>query len=264
MARRQFNMPRAKRTVMGASGVLLGAWSALTGIAAQSAASPYIEFMLGYAPVKAGATAGVFALAAALFAVGSWTVALKAVLPWPIILCLALGATLGALVAAPVGSRLPGLRRIGQSLVVIAAAFVVSHAFRYSGQPSYGTGLLHTPLGWLVGGVACGALAQVMALPLGVFLVPVCVFAVGLHPDVAVVAALSVAGLAAVLPVVGYVTRGLADREIGPAMHIGGAIGASAGGWALARWATDQSAWPLAMFGVTAMMLCAWLAYRSR
>ncbi len=250
---------------MGASGLVLGAWSALTGIAAQAAAGPYIEFMLGYAPPKAGATAGVFALCAAVGALAAWVPTTGAAVPVAVVLLTAFGATVGVLIASWAAPRMPAVRRLGQGLVVFAAIFVIAEGIRsrLGGPPVLGPSWFRGPAGWLMCGAVCGALAQLLALPLGVFLVPVLVFGVGLPPGEAIIAALAVAALAAILPVLGYVTRDVADREIGPAMHIGGAIGACAGGWVLATTAHPVAAWPLAVFGVTAMVLSSWLAYRA-
>jgi uncharacterized membrane protein YfcA len=98
---------------------------------------------------------------------------------------------------------------------------------------------------------------------MGVFLVPAFVHVAGLSPDVALVSSLSVAILAGALPMIGCLTRSEPDEGIRVVLSAGGIVGGAAGGFLLSRCAGAGQVWPLALFAVTAMLLCSWLAYRA-
>lgn len=265
MRRRTFNMPRAKRAIMGVSGGVLGLWSALTGIAPQSAADPYLTFMLGFAAPKSAATASVFAFWVSVFAAGSWAILGNNGLAFGLVLLVAFGATVGVIAAAPVVPRFRSARRIGQTLITFLCVYVIMEGVRhrFGGPSTVPWEILRGPLGWVLIGFTVGAVGQILAIPTGVLLVPALVYGAGLAAGPAIMNALAVAVVAAVLPVAGHMLRGLADREIAPAMHAGGIVGAIGGGWIMAMWAQAPLTWPLAVFGTSAMILCAWLAYRS-
>jgi len=248
------------------SGVVLGVWSAVSGISGQAAAGPYVTFMLGYAPARASAAAFMFAIWSSLAAVAAW-VAFGGERP-DVSVCLltALGATVGALLAARF--TVPGARtgvRTGRALLVLGLAFVAVEGARarFGGPPQVPLDWLRSPIGWAVTGLACGLVARVFALPSGVALVPGLVYATALPPAQALATALSVAVLAGALPVIGYVFRAERDAVMGPSLTIGGVGGGIAGGYLMARLAGPQDAWPLVTFAVTGMLLCSWLAYRS-
>gem|GEM_PF-3133200 len=265
MRRRKFNMPRAKRMVMGLSGVVLGVWSALSGISAQAAAAPYITFMLGYSPLKAGATASVFAFWTAGAAACGWALATRGSLPLVVAVWTAVGAVLGVLLVSRLATQSASARRLGQGAAIVLSLFVISQGVhpRFGGLPSIPWDMLRTGLGWALTGAVCGAVGHLLVLPTGILLVPGLVYASGLTPGAAIIGALLVAFFAAVLPVVSCVSHGADDREFGPSMHLGGVAGGAMGGWVLARLSPPNATWQLAFFGVTAMLLSAWLAYRS-
>ena len=262
--RRRFNIARAKRIVMAASAFVLGLWSALSGITAQTATQSYIEFMLGYHPLKAGATAAVFASVVSVGCVVGWLLLRAATLTLPSVtaLWLALGATLGVLLLHRFSQRTGLVRRIGRGLVILLCVFVIAEGTRtrFSGLPQ-----LNWDWGYgaFAAGLAAGAAGQLLGLPTGVFLVPAAVFALGMPPALGIVVALLVAALASVIPTIGLILRNAGDRDVGPAMYLAGVASGVAGGWLLASRTTSQSTWPLAVFGVTAMLLTAWLAYKE-
>jgi len=264
MARRRFNVLRAKRLVMGVSALVLGLWSALSGITAQTATQSYIEFMLGYNPLKAGATAALFAFAVSGGTVIGWLSLRPNTLTLPLgaAVWLAAGATLGALVLYRLSQRAPLVRRVGRGLVILLCVFVVSEGTR-----SRFTGLPQLNWDWsygaLAAGFVAGAAGQLLALPTGVFLVPAAVFALGMPPALGILVALLVAAFAAVIPASGIILRSTGDREVGPFMYVAGGCSGVLGGWILASRTTSQSTWPLAVFGITAMLLSAWLAYKE-
>lgn len=265
MPRRRFDIPRAKRWVMAVSGLVLGLWSAVSGIAAQAAAGPYITFMLGFQSPKAAATAALFAFWTCAGTLGAWVAAHAAPIPLSLALLVSIGAVLGVLLCSPLATAGVSLRRVGQGLVVMGMLYFTAEGIRapFGGPALLPWELLRTWPGWLVLGAASGALAHFLMLPSGIILVPALVHGAGLSPGVALVTSLTVAVIASILPLASYVAQGVTDRTVGPAMNLGGAIGGAMGGWLLARVATPESTWPLVTFGITAMCLSAWLAYRS-
>lgn len=249
---------------MGVSAFFLGAAAGLTGISPQAAAGPYIEFMLGYVPEKTLATAAVLAFWASLMAVAGWELASDGSLPYTLGIWTAVGAIVGVAVAA----RIPQsamIIRVLRSVVVFALLFVVVEGVRarFGGQRFAGWEFLGDWRGWLLVGGGSGVLAQALRLPLAIFLVPALAFLPGLPAAHALVTSLLVAVLASVLPLAVYRGRGLVDPLVGPSMAIGGALGGATGGVLLAVLANERATWPLASFGATAMVLCAWLTYRS-
>lgn len=267
MAGRKLDIPRIKRVVMLLSGIVLGALSGLTGISAQVAASPYTTFMLGYAAPKAARAAFLMAFWAGIAAVVTWTIVEGASPPLLFCLLAAVGATVGTLLAAPLGpTGLPGQSgRIGRAMLVIALVYVVSEGVRsrFGGPRGLTEDWLRGAAGWLITGGCSGFVARALGVPTGVLMVPSLAFIAGVDPSVALVSSLAVSVLAGIAPAIGYAVRSEGDALLGPSMTIGGVIGGALGGWLLAEVADSRSAWPLVSFGVTAMVLCSWLAYRS-
>ena len=266
MPGRRLNIPRIKRIVMFLSGITLGIWSAVTGLSAQAATAPYLSFMLGYAPPKASARAFVFAMWSALTAAAAW-VAFSGRNPEPgTCIIIAVGAVLGAIIAARIALPTSSLPiRVGRTLITLGLLYVVVEGVRarFGGPLVIEVQWLRSPVGWILSGAVCGTMARLLALPIGVFLVPTVVYAGGLTPDAAIVLSLSVSLLAGMLPAIGYILRTERDELLGPSLTAGGIIGGAIGGFGLARLASPSSTWPLAAFGVTAMLLSSWLAYRG-
>jgi uncharacterized membrane protein YfcA len=267
MRARRFDIPKAKRTVMLFSGIVLGFWSAVSGISGQSAAGPYVVFMLGYALPKANATAFMFAFWAMLGTIVAW-IGFSEATPQPLlVVVMTAGATLGAVLAAkafPCPSQGNGLR-ILRSLLVLAMVYVISDGVRssFGGPRLIPWEILRTPSGWLLTGAVVGFGARGLQIPSGVLFVPGLVYGAGLPPGEALIASLTIAALSAVLPLIGYTMRREADSLVGPAFSIGGALGGAAGGFLVARAFAGSSTAPLIVYGITAMLLCSWLAYRS-
>ncbi len=266
MPSRKLNIPRIKRAVMFMSGIILGGWGALTGLSAQAAASPYISFMLGYSPPTANARAFMFAMWSAVTAAATWVLVSGRSPDFAACALIAVGAVVGAVMGAKTALAPRSLPvRLGRTLVTIALMYVVIEGIRarFGGPSVIEQAWLRGPVGWLVSGAICGILARVLALPIGVFLVPSILYAGGFAPDEAVVLSLSVSVLAGLLPAVGYMMRTERDEVMGPSMSAGGVVGGAIGGYALAHLSSPATTWPLTVFGITAMLLSSWLAYRG-
>src|SRR5437016_4508343 len=104
MARRRgkkLNIPLIKGAFMFVMGAVIAAGSALTGIGAQVAAEPTIDFLLGFAPERTAGTSMVFTLVAA--ACGAITAGMgKIHVDNGQALAIAFGGLLGALVATSI------------------------------------------------------------------------------------------------------------------------------------------------------------------
>ncbi len=259
-------MGRVKRLIMGASAVILGLLGAISGLGSQSAAGPYIGFMLGYIDPKAAAAAAIHAFWVCIGAIIAYTVPGHGAIPWAIVVLYTAGATIGAVIAAPLAAPLAGVRRLLQGLAFPGLIYILalSAGRRFGGLEALPWEVLRSPGGWALAGAACGAMARVGALPIGVLVVPALVFGADLSPAVASVTALAIAALAALLPVLGYTASRIVDPPMGRTLNVGGALGGAAGGYALAAGANASSTWPLQSFCVVAMLLCAWLIQRSR
>lgn len=250
---------------MGLSAAVLAFWNALAGVGLQTAAQAYISFMLGYAPGRAGATASVMALVASVAAVLGWFMMGTEHLRLLPAVLVSVGAITGVLLASAIPLKSAVVRRSGKGLVVLLCVFVISEGVRtrFTGLPQLAWDWLGTSYGHLIVGSVAGLAGQLIGLPVGVFLVPAFSFALGLSPAQAVVSSLLVVALAGVLPVWGVLRAAMADAFIGPTMYVSGAVGSFTGGWLLATLGRGEATWPLAVFGVTAMILSAWLAYKE-
>jgi uncharacterized protein len=267
VARRKLNIPRIKNGIMFVVGFFMAVGSALTGIGAQVAAAPVIQFLLGYAPDKTKGTALAFALFAAVGAtVGIMLGGVQINLT--IGLLLALGATVGAiLVAAPSQNpKLRPVRRFGQSLGLLIGVYVLGEALRQRvGGPTpipLSEWVQANPgLGAFAIGVVVGAASQLLQVATGILLVPATIYLAHLRVGEAIGTSLLVVALASVLPTLTYSAKQSIDHKTGPWMTVGGALGGLAGGLMLARFFVAGPV-PFILFAVVAMFLSAWAIWR--
>ena len=259
--RRPVNIPVLKRTIVLLAGGVTGLGSVLTGLGAQLAFAPMLNWMLGFAPDKAQGTALRYALYVALMGlVGAMTAKSGMCLLLPGCLLLFLSATTGAILTnrftpAPQNFRMRRIFQVGGIAVTLLTilnitqrnAFNMSYGF--AGSP---------PLTLVLFGLATGALSQVLSLPGGLLLIPALVFWGGYHAREAVLLALGMVLLASLLPTWGYGKRGLIDRFYGDAAIIGGMVGAFGGGMLLMRLGSGERGDKIIMTlsAAVAMFLC--------
>ncbi len=241
---------------MGSLSAPIGVGSAFTGLGAQIAAAPTVDFMLGYAADKIAGTAMLVALCAAV--AGASAAALGGT---PVHLGQALlvtvGATLGVMVfgVRQAGPRLKRWRLLAQSLMMLVLLYTMSAALRGG---MLGPAAFHMPwaqgsAGLLGVGFVCGLLSATFEVSTGALLVPALVFASAKRPDEAIVISLVVVALASLLPVLGH----LAARRLEPTMcawmGAGSLGGGLLGGMLVARCGEAMHPAPLLVFGALAM-----------
>jgi uncharacterized protein len=267
MAGRKLNIPLIKNIIMLVVGFFVAIGSALTGIGAQVAAAPMIQFLLGYAPDKTKGTALAFALFAA---VGATTgIMLGGVkINLGIGLLIALGATIGAiLVAAPSQNpKLRPVRRLGQSLGILIGIYVLGEAVRQRVGGPAPVALsewvrANAGLGGFLIGVFTGAASQLFQVASGILLVPAIIYFAARPVGEAIGTSLLVVAVASVLPTLTYSAKQSIDQRTGPWMTVGGALGGLAGGLMLARLFVGGPV-PFVLFAVVAMFLSAWAIWR--
>ena len=261
---KKLNIPAIKGAVMLVLGFFSAIGSALSGIGAQVAAAPMINFLLGYSADKSKGTALAFSLFAAIGAVCG--IVLTGVhIQFGIAALVAIGATIGAIMAVKpsVDPRFLTVRRIGQSAGILIGVYLISEGLhhRIGGPRSLDILVKNPVIGALVVGLITGALSQLLNVASGVFLVPSLIYLVGLRAPTAIAISLTVIALASLLPTLSYSAQQAVDQKTGSWMAIGGAVGGLAGGSLLARLAVDSPI-PFVVFGLIAMFLSAWTLYR--
>lgn len=263
--RRKINIPLVKATVMFVAGGIIALGTGLTGIAGQIAATPTIEYLLGFAPAKSAATALAFALCAACAAIVG---AASAGVPIDLGIALILALTGAIGVAAAAGpsrsDRLTVARRAAHTAVMLLMIVVLRQALsqRIGGMETLPYPALRT--WWAIGatGILAGVLSSLLQISNGVLLVPALVFAVDRPIAEAVLIALMVSALASILPVVTSASQGLVTRGTSAWMMLGGLAGGLAGGWLLGKICAAGGTMPLVLFGLVAMFFSAWTLWR--
>lgn len=262
---RRLNVPLLKGLIMAFLSAVIGLGSAFTGLGAQIAAAPTIDFMLGYATEK---TAGAALIVALCAAVGGVTVAHLGGAPLHAgsALVVTLGATVGAMAfgGRTAGPRLMRLRLLAQGIVIVGLLFVMSATLRGGvlGPEPFDLPWARGTAGLLGLGAVCGLLSAAFDVSTGALLVPALVFAAGLKPDEAIATSLIVVAIASVLPVIGHLATGTADLRMCAWMGCGAALGGCMGGWLLARCREPVHPAPLLVFAAVAMFASA--AYSAR
>jgi uncharacterized membrane protein YfcA len=264
--RKPLNVPLIKSMIVLFMGSLTAFGSALTGIGAQVVFAPLLTWMLGFSLEKAKGTAlrytifvslstliGVFLVQGTGNIVGyCWRGEL-----------LAIGATVGALMALPLAPKPAQLarRRLMQSLGVLLCLFVVIQAGHLSRLTQDSLHYAHWNSWWalLILGTAVGILTQVTGLAGGVIMVPALYFLGGFNAFDSIALSLFVVALVSLLPAWSYSKQGIADTTYGNYAVIGGLIGGLLGGIALMRF---QEKFLLIFFGAVAMFLSARELYR--
>lgn len=246
--RRKLNQPLIKSVIVVAAAGFTAAVSAVTGIGAHLAFAPMLTWMFGYHPEKAQGTALRFSLFAALATIityfwlqdHAFTHVTRG-------LFLVIGATLGALAAAPMTPKPTaiGARRALQAVAIIAAIFTVTEAIHLTEVTRSNAHYAHWSAWWqlLLLGLVVGAITQAARLVGGALLVPALYFLTAI-PDVAaasrlrsltasdaVIESLIVVFLASLLPAWGYSQRKLVDPTYVFAAVAGGILGGLLGGW---------------------------------
>lgn len=263
--RRKLNIPLIKGVVMFVLAVFTSLGSALTGIGAQVALTPTINFMLGYMPEKSAATA----LICSLFtAIGGATGAMLGGVRIPMsnAVLLAVGATLGALlvVKQALNPRLVGLRRTAQSVGIVIGVYMIGEVVRrrVGGPAEVPIEFLRSEVGVLLVGIVCGAFSNLFHLSSGVLLVPAVIY-IAHSPETtdpireAIATSLIVTALASFLPTLARLS--MADPQMSRWMAFGGAVGGLGGGFLLTAVGTPI---PLIAFGFCAMFLSAWMLWK--
>lgn len=266
---RKLNIPGVKRAVMAVVGVVLAFGCALSGIGAQVAAAPTVEFLLGLTEERTRGTSMALALCAAIAgAIGA--IAAGVPVDFGIAVVLFVGATVGAILTGRAANnpRLKVVQRIGQSASILLAVYILEQGMRQriGGVQPFNLGALTaypTVVALLIGLVA-GALSNLLQVASGVFLVPALLFfsARALTAPQAIALSLCVIALASFLPTLSYSSRGAIDRLTGPWLALGGVAGGVAGGWLLGHLRPDSPV-PYAVFGLIAMFLGAWRMWRT-
>jgi uncharacterized membrane protein YfcA len=265
-ARRPLNLTRVKSVIVFFAGGLTALGSALTGLGAQVAFAPMLTWMLGFGPEKAAATAWRYAAAAALAAVVGVCVATRVTMQAyrlpdviPVYLLhgalLFLGATIGALLAAPLAQdRAPrGRRQLFQFVGILVTLFVILQTTRQSWLNA--THFTAWNVWWQLAllGLAVGALTQALGLASGILMVPALIYFGGFTASQSIALSLLVITLASALPAWTYTRQGLADTTYGNAALLGGILGGFGGGLLLAHLPEKVL---LYLFAVIAMFLC--------
>ena len=274
--RRKLNQPLIKSVIVLFASAITAVGSAATGIGAHLAFAPMLTWMFGYSPEKAQGTALRFSFAA-IVATGITYFALHGQ-PLPHLgrgLLLVIGATLGALAAAPVTPKptATGVRRALHGIAILVALFTVTEATHLTAVTRTEAHLAQWSSWWqlLLLGLVAGALTQAARLTGGTLLVPALFFltavpdrisATGIRPltaSEAVIDALIVVLYASLLPAWGYAQRRLVDSTYLTPAIFGGVAGGALGGWLLTQLAERSI---LILFGIVAMFFAAREIYR--
>lgn len=274
--KRKLNQPLIKSIIVALASVAAGIGSAVTGIGGHVGLAPMLSWMFGYSPEKAQGTALRFSLAAAIAAVCTYFIRNGGVtVHTGRGLLLFLGATLGALIAAPFTPKANrvGLRRVLQAAGIVVALFTITEATHLSAFRA--THYASWSAWWqlLLLGIAVGGGTQASRLAGGTLLLPALFFLTALpHGSLAereiiarggvarllaqeaVIESLLVVIFAGLLPAWSYGRRNLvATTYVAPAV-VGGIIGGAAGAWLLPL-LLERSV--LIFFGLTAMFFAA-------
>ncbi|HLJ54756.1 MAG TPA: TSUP family transporter [Chthonomonadaceae bacterium] len=266
--RRKLNQPLIKSIIVAAAAGIAAIGSAITGIAAHLGFAPMLTWMFGYSAEKAQGTALRFTIAASLGAIVAYALFCDAArhaaaaaagalvasrighflaLHGTRGLLLSIGATIGAILAAPLTPKptATGLLRALQGIAIAATLFTGTEALHLT---AITRSTVHYALwsSWwqlVLLALAVGAITQAARLTAGTLLVPALFFLTAV-PDVggvrpleaseAVVEALVVVLLVSLLPAWTYVQRGIADRTYMAPALVGGLLGGFYGGWLLA------------------------------
>ncbi len=259
------NKPAIKGSVMFVMGLLDSAVGGLTGLGTQVAAAPQIDFLLGYTPERTAGTSTVFALVAAASAAIAAGVAGLHVATGRAVL-LAVAAFAGALATARLAQRegLSTPARIAHSFAMLLCVYLITSSVRGPlGWPiPLDVDFFRTLPGWLLVGVACGAVSGAFKIANGVLLIPALIFLCGVTVPHAIITSLVVICAAALLPALSHVSLGRVDQGTGAAMILGGLLGGALGGYVLAR-VPSASPLPLALFAFIAMFLSGWTVQRN-
>lgn len=260
--RKKLNIPFIKGMVMLGLGTFVGFLSALTGISPQIAAVGMIVFLLGFQPQKAQGTALAYSLCTAIGGVAGATAG--GIHPdYAVGFIIAFGATLGAIFVgrAARGPNAKYLIRIGQTLAIFVAIYVIGEAIRHrvGGPRTVALDFLiqNRGIGAFLVGVVVGIVAQLFQVTTGVFLVPALIYLATQRVPDAITTSLLVVAIASLLPTISYSAKQAVDKGPGYWMCVGGALGGLAGGVLLGRLGMDSFV-PLALFGLGAMMLSGW------
>lgn len=264
--KRKLNTPLIKCLFMFVVGIVLSMVSAITGIGAQVAAAPTIDFLLGFTEDRTKGTSLAFAFFAACGAVLG-VYAARVQLHLEIILLIAFGATLGAILVgkSALNPKLNLLRRVGQTMGIAIAVYIIGEGFRHSigGPKLLDIDFLrqNAGVGAFVIGVVTGALSSLLQVASGILLVPALLYIAGFTVPQAVGTSAAVIALASILPTLSYSLRQAVDRTVGGWMAIGGLLGGLLGGLFLGS-LSDFSPVAMTAFGVVAMFLCAWKIWK--
>ena len=269
--RKKLNQPLIKSVIVLAAATVTAVGSAITGLGAHLAFAPMLTWMFGYAPEKAQGTALRYGLIATLAAVAvSLYYQDHAAVHVSRGLLLVIGATIGAVAAAPLSPKPAaiGARRALQAIAILAAIFTVTEATHMSALTRSQSHYAHWDAWWqLVSlGLVVGAITQAARLTGGTLLMPALFFltampdrlsATGVRPitaSEAVTEALIVVFAASLMPAWGYAQRRLADSTYFMPSTLGAIVGGAFGGWLLTR-LLERSV--LVAFGVVAMFFAA-------
>jgi uncharacterized membrane protein YfcA len=262
---KQLNIPLLKGVIMGALSAVIGLGSAFTGLGAQVAAAPTIDFMLGYAVDRTAGSAMVVALCAAVAGVGAAHLGGTPVDAASALL-VTVGATVGVMAfgGRKAGDRLMRLRLLAQGVVVVGMLFVMSAALRGGplGPEPFDIRVARGPIGLIGIGFLCGLMSAAFEVTTGALLVPGLVFVGAKRPDEAIAISLIVVAIASSLPVLGHVAAGRLDLRMCVWMGGGAAAGGWLGGWLLALCREPVHPAPLLVFAAFSMFASA--AYSAR
>jgi uncharacterized membrane protein YfcA len=262
---RKLNIPLIKAIVMFVTGSVIALGTGLTGIAGQIAATPTIDFLLGFVPAKSAATALAFALCAGCAAVLGASLAHVPIDVGAAVL-LAVSGAFGAVFVTD-ASRSPRLlksRRLAQSVVILLMTLVIREGFRNAiGGPS-GLPYAFVHSWWAISviGLVCGTLSTLLHVSSGVLLVPALIFGVGRRTEEAITIALMVSAIASVLPTTSYASHGLVGRGSALWMMLGGICGGLLGGYWMGAICLAGGSFPLVLFGLVAMFFSAWMIWK--
>ena len=288
--RRKLNQSLIKTVIVFITAGITAAGSAVTGIGAHLGFAPMLTWMFGYAPEKAQGTALRFSLAGGLAAVLTFCV-LQSHVAFPPNqsqlfafggtigthllrgILLVIGATLGAIIAAPITPKptATGLLRALQGIAILATLFTITEAMHLSPVTRSDVHYAHWSAWWqlVLLGLGVGAVTQGARLTGGTLLVPALYFLTAvpdgshglrsLEASEAAIESLIVVCLASLLPAMGYAQRKLVDTTYLSAAVIGGVLGGVFGGWLLTI-LYERSM--LLFFGLVAMFFAAREIYR--
>ena len=250
---------KLKAGIVFGAGAGCGFGGAVTGIGPQNAYSPSLIWMLGYSPEKATGVGLRFAfwcqIVTLVVACYLFPPLFKG-LPLDAFL-IAWAATIGALIALPLGRNLTGEKSqiFGKVLGIViglVTMFLTVTKRPFSGD--FGIAGPHWAL-MLGAGAISGALAQLLRLTPSIVLIPALYFGAGETPIRAILLAIACSTLASLLPLASYRTKGLTEGRFSTNGLVGGLIGSVLGSMALVWMARGSSKWSLVAFSLTAMFL---------